>query len=584
MPTSVRDAVLARAARLDLGRAEVLDAAAVIGMETDLPCSSRSSTTARELAQCLAAGVLQSVNGGVGFRHELARRAVEEAIDPVRRAELHAQARAAPHRRRLGPARSPRRSGEDAAAVLEQRGRRPSTHPSEEPTARRRSSTRGACVRRCAILEEIQTSSSAVGTNVGHPPGRGGSQRELEAALEALPSARRPAQGRGAAEPVFTLLYWAARLGRPKTPRTKRSRSWRRCHRAELRSAYAHMADSGSARSTTEGVGRLGRARDRARRPARGGRDRRRGLDRDRGRGGDQRNGTGRLEKALTLAEPTAPTAGRPRLLRPRLPRRPDRHWAAQTAGSKRASRTRRSETSTTTGSTCWPGGPTLRSMRGRWDEAAADASTALDHPHAVLHRMSVAATARHCVLGAEIPASGRLLDEMSELTRRNPPQRRCRFSSCEPRQPSSRATTIEPGQSSARSIRSGSRIGGSPAPSPCGGGSARRAARGDWARAPAVRARARGDYAEAAALWEKLECPYKAARTLALSDDEDDLRRSHEALLALGARPAAAIVARKLRERGARGSPAAPARRRASIRRASQAAKPRCSTSSRRA
>ena len=62
------------------------------------------------------------------------------------------------------------------------------------------------------------------------------------------------------------------------------------------------------------------------------------------------------------------------------------------------------------------------------------------------------------------------------------------------------------------------------------------------------------GDYAAAAALWEKLESPYKAAATLALRDDEEDLRRSHEALLALGARPAAAIVARKLRERGARG------------------------------
>jgi DNA-binding NarL/FixJ family response regulator len=62
------------------------------------------------------------------------------------------------------------------------------------------------------------------------------------------------------------------------------------------------------------------------------------------------------------------------------------------------------------------------------------------------------------------------------------------------------------------------------------------------------------GDVAAAAALWGKLECPYKAATTLALSDDEDDLRRSHEALLELGARPAAAIVARKLREQGARG------------------------------
>ena len=40
----------------------------------------------------------------------------------------------------------------------------------------------------------------------------------------------------------------------------------------------------------------------------------------------------------------------------------------------------------------------------------------------------------------------------------------------------------------------------------------------------------------------------------LAWSDDEAELRRSHEQLLALGAQPAAAFVARRLRERGARG------------------------------
>ena len=40
----------------------------------------------------------------------------------------------------------------------------------------------------------------------------------------------------------------------------------------------------------------------------------------------------------------------------------------------------------------------------------------------------------------------------------------------------------------------------------------------------------------------------------LAASDAEDDLRESLRELQGLGARPAAAIVARRLRERGARG------------------------------
>jgi DNA-binding CsgD family transcriptional regulator len=76
-----------------------------------------------------------------------------------------------------------------------------------------------------------------------------------------------------------------------------------------------------------------------------------------------------------------------------------------------------------------------------------------------------------------------------------------------------------------------------------------------------ALRAELAGDYAGASAAWTVLGCPFESAMTLAGSDDEDDLRRSHERLLALGARPAAAIVARALRERGARGVARGPRR-----------------------
>jgi DNA-binding CsgD family transcriptional regulator len=62
------------------------------------------------------------------------------------------------------------------------------------------------------------------------------------------------------------------------------------------------------------------------------------------------------------------------------------------------------------------------------------------------------------------------------------------------------------------------------------------------------------GDWRAAARRWQEIGCPYEAALALAESDDEEALRESLQELRDLGARPAEAIVARKLRERGVRG------------------------------
>jgi DNA-binding CsgD family transcriptional regulator/tetratricopeptide (TPR) repeat protein len=67
------------------------------------------------------------------------------------------------------------------------------------------------------------------------------------------------------------------------------------------------------------------------------------------------------------------------------------------------------------------------------------------------------------------------------------------------------------------------------------------------------------GDWKRAADLWEELGCPYETALALADADDDDVVRGALEALQRLDARPAAAIVARRLRERGARGLPRGP-------------------------
>ena len=67
------------------------------------------------------------------------------------------------------------------------------------------------------------------------------------------------------------------------------------------------------------------------------------------------------------------------------------------------------------------------------------------------------------------------------------------------------------------------------------------------------------GCWDAARALWAEAGCPYEAALCLADADDEARLRLALEELLGLAARPAAAIVARRLREMGVSSLPRGP-------------------------
>jgi DNA-binding CsgD family transcriptional regulator/tetratricopeptide (TPR) repeat protein len=71
--------------------------------------------------------------------------------------------------------------------------------------------------------------------------------------------------------------------------------------------------------------------------------------------------------------------------------------------------------------------------------------------------------------------------------------------------------------------------------------------------------AQIRGDWARAAELWTEIGCPYEAALALADADDDATLRQALETLQSLGATPAAAIAARRLRARGASALPRGP-------------------------
>ncbi|MGZ4232537.1 MAG: LuxR C-terminal-related transcriptional regulator [Solirubrobacteraceae bacterium] len=67
------------------------------------------------------------------------------------------------------------------------------------------------------------------------------------------------------------------------------------------------------------------------------------------------------------------------------------------------------------------------------------------------------------------------------------------------------------------------------------------------------------GDWAGAAERWRQIGCPYESALALGDADQQHALWQALEELRELGARPAAAIVARRLRILGVRGVPRGP-------------------------
>ncbi len=90
IPATVRDAILARTARLSLSGRATLEAAAIIGARVEP--SLLSAVTGAEVAateECLAAGMLQIQEERLAFRHELTRQTVLKTISPQRKIVLH---------------------------------------------------------------------------------------------------------------------------------------------------------------------------------------------------------------------------------------------------------------------------------------------------------------------------------------------------------------------------------------------------------------------------------------------------------------------------------------------------------------
>jgi len=89
VPSSARDVVLARAARLGPKARETLEAAALIGGTVDERLL-RHVVAGPALAEVISSGLVVD-HPVLRFRHEIARQAIEQAVLSTRRAELHAR-------------------------------------------------------------------------------------------------------------------------------------------------------------------------------------------------------------------------------------------------------------------------------------------------------------------------------------------------------------------------------------------------------------------------------------------------------------------------------------------------------------
>src|SRR5262249_9231524 len=90
IPETIRDAVLARASQLTPDARLLLEAVAVVPPHAESwLLTALVDDELSSLDECLASGMLRLDETGVRFRHEPARRAIEEAIPAPRRLDLH---------------------------------------------------------------------------------------------------------------------------------------------------------------------------------------------------------------------------------------------------------------------------------------------------------------------------------------------------------------------------------------------------------------------------------------------------------------------------------------------------------------
>jgi DNA-binding CsgD family transcriptional regulator len=568
VPESVRDAVLARAGRLGGTARRLLEAAAVLGGRAELKLIEAVVDDAGPaLEECLAAGMLQLAGGDVTFRHELAWRAVEEALEPLAGRTLHARvltaleaagkadaARLAHHAELAGDPEAVLRYAPAAAARAGELG------------AHREAAAQYARALRCGDALRPKDRAELLVARAYEAY----LTDSIEEALAAQQAALELYRALGDRLKEGDMLRWISRLSyldaRIDDARAAALEAIAVLEEfapgEELVLAYANMAqlaqielrlDSAlawgertlevAARVGTEGptvdvITTMGIAEALAGR------------------------GTTRLEQSLRLAleggtdDSVARAYGALAFAAARR-----RDWAAGDRWLEEGLRytSERDLDSRRLYLLGWRAAAALD--RGRWDDAAADCETVLRHPYARLSRVWALMALGLLRARRGDPDVWAPLDEAAELTRGEAPQK---LVPLEVTRAEAAYLAGDPGRALAE-------LGSLPASALVDRAMAGKLA--VWRRragAPAeepgplpepYELELAGDHAGAAAAWDLLDCPYDAGLALSGSGEEDDLRRAHERLLALGARPAAAIVARTLRERGARGLARGPRR-----------------------
>jgi DNA-binding CsgD family transcriptional regulator/tetratricopeptide (TPR) repeat protein len=96
VPATVRDAVLARAAKLPAAARAVAEFVSIVPGRTEAWLLDRAlAPDGAAIAACLGIGMTRDGDGAIAFRHEISRRAHEDSLPPPRLQTLHARALAA---------------------------------------------------------------------------------------------------------------------------------------------------------------------------------------------------------------------------------------------------------------------------------------------------------------------------------------------------------------------------------------------------------------------------------------------------------------------------------------------------------